>query len=72
MVDTVNYTVEELIEMWNEGDIDVSDGDISATEFDEITVSYEGSDGTLNISYRTEGSAYRGDTEEQFNIKHKR
>ena len=72
MVNTVDHTVEELIKLWNEGDIDISDGEASATEFDEITVSYEGSDGVLNVTYTTDGSAYRGDTESQFNIKHKR
>lgn len=69
MVTTKDYTVAELIEMWREADLTVSEGEVTATEYDKITVEYEGSDGILEVEYSvSDQGAYRSDTEERFEI----
>lgn len=69
MVNTQDYTVGKLIELWESADLSVSDGTVEATGLDEIMVSYEGSDGTLEVEYTiSEPGGYRTDSNENFHI----
>ncbi len=68
MVNTETHTVDELIEKWRNADLSISDGSVTATDMDEITVEYEGKDGILEVLYTLSDSAYRTDSNESFQI----
>lgn len=64
-------TVEELIELWQDGDLTVDEGTVSDLDGESIQVKFEGTDGNLFVPYSlAEELASRTDTEdpERFNI----
>ena len=68
-IDTTRYTVEELIQLWIQGDLAIEDGRIESAGKESLEVYFEGSDGTLSTHYTlAENMAHRTDTENNFNI----
>lgn len=63
--------VEELIGLWQNGDLTLDEGDVSHVDNTTIQVEYEGTDGKLQVTYTlAEELSYRSDREdsERFNI----
>lgn len=69
---TSDKTVEELIELWQEGEIGLEDADsIDQPQYDGIELKFDGSDGVLILHYSlSEELTYRSDTDNAttFNI----
>jgi hypothetical protein len=69
-IDTTEYSVEELIQLWVQGDLSVTDGEAQTVDTPEaIEVKYEGLDGDLTLRYDLSSAyTYRSDEETQFDI----
>lgn len=71
-MNTEEHTVEELIELWQEGELGIDEGTIDQQDGMTIQLSFEGSDGNLYTTYSiAEELSYRSDCEEgsnRFNI----
>ena len=71
-ITTSDKTVAELIELWQEGKIDLEDADsIDQPQYDGIELKFDGSDGVLILHYSlSEELTYRSDTDNAttFNI----
>lgn len=63
-------TVTQLINLWQDGELSVSEGDVEQIDNTTLQVGFEGTDGTLYLSYTlAEGLTHRTDSEKsQFNI----
>lgn len=64
-------TVEELIELWQDGVLSSTEGEIHKPDDETVEIRYIGTDGTLGITYTlSEDLTYRTDQEERgrFNI----
>lgn len=68
---TEAYTVETLIEMWQEGEIGIDDGEIEPADELTIELVFQGSNGKLYLTYDLQDDiASRSDTDppNRFNI----
>lgn len=65
-------SVERLIQLWQAGDLTLSEGTVSHVDHTTIQVTYEGTDGTLSTTYSlAEELTHRSDgekTHQRFNI----
>lgn len=69
-IDTTEYSVEELIQLWVQGDLSVTDGETQTVDTPQaIEIKYEGLDGDLTLRYDLSSAyTYRSDKETQFDI----
>lgn len=65
-----NATVSELVDLWQEGELTLEEGTVKRTDHTTLHVEYEGTDGTLELTYTlAEELSYRSDgTQDRFNI----
>lgn len=68
-IDTTEYTVEELIQLWVQGDLSVDEGTVRNADPETIQVSFEGQQETLSLTYSlAEDLTYRTDESGNFDI----
>jgi hypothetical protein len=63
-------TVSELVDLWQQGELTLDKGTVKRTDHTTLCVEYEGTDGTLKLTYTlAEELSYRSDgTQKRFNI----
>jgi hypothetical protein len=68
-IGTERYTVEELTQLWIQGDLSADDGVVDDIDSETIQIAFEGKQDTLFVTYNlSEGLTNRTDKSGYFNI----
>jgi hypothetical protein len=68
-IDTTEYTVDELMQLWQQGDLTVDEGTVQDIDQETLEVAFEGQQETLFVTYGlSENVTTRTDESGHFNI----